>query len=227
MFLFTSAPLLGELRGVLGREKFSKQLEARGLSAEEVFDGYAALATMVTPAIISPTIASDSTDDVVLATALAAQADAIVSGDAHLLNLKDYQGIPEVFCLPSQINQVFMNLLINAGQAIAERGTITLRTGAAEGEVWVSIEDTGGGIRPDDLKRIFEPFFTTKPVGQGTGLGLSLAYGIIGRHNGRIEANSELGRGTVFRVTLPINRNAPLSTGAATLSAAHKEPSAG
>ena len=94
VFLFTSAPLLGELRGVLGREKFSKQLEARGLSAEEVFDGYAALATMVTPAIISPTIASDSTDDVVLATALAAQADGIVSGDAHLLNLKDYQGIP-------------------------------------------------------------------------------------------------------------------------------------
>lgn len=94
VFLFTSAPLLAELRGVLGRDKFAKQLEARGLSVEEVFDGYAALATIVTPAIISPTIARDSTDDVVLATALAAQADAIVSGDAHLLDLKKYHGIP-------------------------------------------------------------------------------------------------------------------------------------
>jgi uncharacterized protein len=94
VFLFTSAPLLAELRGVLAREKFAKQLEARALSAEEVFDGYAALATIVTPAIISPTIANDSTDDVVLATAVAAQADAIVSGDAHLLDLKQYHGIP-------------------------------------------------------------------------------------------------------------------------------------
>lgn len=94
VFLFTSVPLLAELRGVVVREKFAKQLEVRGLSAEEIFDGFAALATIVTPAIISTTIAKDSTDDVVLATALAAQADAIVSGDAHLLNLKQYQGMP-------------------------------------------------------------------------------------------------------------------------------------
>ena len=94
VFLFTSAPLLAELRGVLAREKFAKQFEARALSAEEVFDGYAALATIVIPAIISPTIAHDSSDDIVLATALAAQADAIVSGDAHLLDLKQYHGIP-------------------------------------------------------------------------------------------------------------------------------------
>lgn len=94
VFLFSSAPLLAELRGVLARDKFAKQLEARGLSVEEVFDGYAALATIVTPAIISPTIAKDSADDAVLATALAAQADAIVSGDAHLLNLKQYHGVP-------------------------------------------------------------------------------------------------------------------------------------
>jgi putative PIN family toxin of toxin-antitoxin system len=93
VFLFTSAPLLAELRGVLVREKFATQLEARGLSAEEVFEGYAALATIVTPAIISATVANDTSDDVVLATALAAQVDAIVSGDAHLLNLKRYQGI--------------------------------------------------------------------------------------------------------------------------------------
>jgi len=94
VFLFTSAPLLSELRGVLERDKFAKQLEARGLRVEEVFEGYAALATVVTPAVISPIIAKDPSDDTVLATALVAQADAIVSGDAHLLNLKQYQSIP-------------------------------------------------------------------------------------------------------------------------------------
>ena len=94
VFLFTSAPLLSELRGVLERDKFAKQLGARGLRVEEVFEGYAALATVVTPAVISPIIAKDPSDDTVLATALAAQADAIVSGDAHLLNLKQYQSIP-------------------------------------------------------------------------------------------------------------------------------------
>ena len=83
--LYTSAPLLAELRGVLAREKFAKKLEARGLSVAEVFDGYASLATIVTPAIIVPTIANDPADDVVLATALAAQANAIVSGDATCL----------------------------------------------------------------------------------------------------------------------------------------------
>ena len=94
VFLFTSAPLLSELRGVLERDKFAKQLEARGLRVEEVFEGYAALAAIVTPAVISPIISKDPSDDTVLATALAAQADAIVSGDAHLLNLKQYQSIP-------------------------------------------------------------------------------------------------------------------------------------
>jgi putative PIN family toxin of toxin-antitoxin system len=94
VFLFSSAPLLVELRGVLARGKFAKQLEVRGLSPEEVFEGYAALATIITPAIISRTIAKDPADDAVLATALAAQADAIVSGDAHLLDLKQYHGMP-------------------------------------------------------------------------------------------------------------------------------------
>ena len=86
--LYISAPLLAELHGVLTREKFSKQLRARGLNAIEVFEGYAALAIIVSPAIIRPVIANDPSDDAVLATALAAQADAIVSGDADLLGLK-------------------------------------------------------------------------------------------------------------------------------------------
>lgn len=91
--LYTSASLLAELRGVLARGKFARQLAARGLQFEEVFDGFAALAAIVVPAIITPTIASDPADDVVLATALAAQADLIVSGDADVLNRKTYQNI--------------------------------------------------------------------------------------------------------------------------------------
>ena len=109
----------------------------------------------------------------------------------------------KVGCIAAQINQVFMNLLVNAAHAIAERGTITLRTGFDEREVWVEVEDTGVGIKPENLKRVFEPFFTTKPVGKGTGLGLSLAYGIVQRHQGGLEVQSEPGKGTKFRLTLP------------------------
>ncbi|MEW5770236.1 MAG: PAS domain S-box protein [Pseudomonadota bacterium] len=122
--------------------------------------------------------------------------------------VKEYGEIPEVECLPSQLNQVFMNLLVNAAQAMdGPRGTITLRTGtAASGaEVWVEVADTGKGIPEEILGRIFDPFFTTKPVGQGTGLGLSLAYSIVQKHNGRLEVQSTVGRGTSFRITLPIH----------------------
>lgn len=94
--LVSSAPLLAELRGVLSRDKFARQLEARGLTPDELADGYAALVTIVIPAVIVPTIAEDLADDIVIATALAAEADLIVSGDAHVLNLKSYQGIPIV-----------------------------------------------------------------------------------------------------------------------------------
>ena len=116
---------------------------------------------------------------------------------------KDYAGIPAIECYPSQLNQVFMNLLVNAAHAIEASGHITLRTGHDEAWVWVEVEDTGKGIAPDHLSRIFEPFFTTKPVGQGTGLGLSLSYGIVQKHGGRIELTSEVGKGTRFRVVLP------------------------
>lgn len=94
--LYTSAPLLAELRGVIGRPKFARQLESRGLDVAAVFDGFAALANIITPAIITPAIKNDATDDAVLACALAAQADLIVSGDAHLLNFKAYHRIPIV-----------------------------------------------------------------------------------------------------------------------------------
>jgi len=122
--------------------------------------------------------------------------------------VKDYAALPEVECVPSQLNQVFLNLLVNAAQAMAEsgRGTISVRTRREGAKACVEISDTGCGIAPVVLSRIFEPFFTTKPVGMGTGLGLSLSYGIVHRHGGQIEVDSVVGKGTTFRVVLPISR---------------------
>ncbi len=119
---------------------------------------------------------------------------------------KEYGELPQVECLASQINQVFMNLLVNAAHAIDKQGIITLRSGRSNDEVWVEISDTGKGIQADKLKRIFDPFYTTKPVGVGTGLGLSLSYSIIKKHCGRIEVSSEVNKGSQFRVYLPIQR---------------------
>lgn len=121
---------------------------------------------------------------------------------------KEYVGLPEIECIASQLNQVFMNLLVNAAQAIEEHGAITLSTGFDAHNVWVEFADTGSGIKAEHLGRIFEPFFTTKPVGKGTGLGLSLAYGIVQKHRGKLEVSSEFGKGSVFRVTLPRKRGA-------------------
>ena len=128
--------------------------------------------------------------------------------------VKEYAVIPDIECLPSQLNQVFMNMLVNAGHAIEERGTITIRTGTEQDQVWVEIEDTGKGIEPQNLKRIFDPFFTTKPVGTGTGLGLSLTYNIVQKHNGRLEVDSVVGQGTRFRIWLPIHHHEPAGVSA-------------
>uniref|UniRef100_E1TIA1 histidine kinase n=1 Tax=Burkholderia sp. (strain CCGE1003) TaxID=640512 RepID=E1TIA1_BURSG len=133
---------------------------------------------------------------------------------AHLV--RDYAEIPLVRCIPSQISQVVLNLVVNAAQAYganheqhgAPRGTITVRTGmdaADPSHVWFEIADAGCGIPPEHLKRIFDPFFTTKPVGQGTGLGLSVTYGIVNAHRGTISVDSTVGKGTTFRVTLPVD----------------------
>lgn len=119
---------------------------------------------------------------------------------------KEYAKIPDIECLPSQLNQVFMNMMVNAGHAIEEKGILTLRTGTDGEMVWVEIADNGKGIPPEIVQRIFDPFFTTKPVGTGTGLGLSLSLGIINKHNGRIEVDSELGKGATFRIWLPIKQ---------------------
>lgn len=118
--------------------------------------------------------------------------------------VKQYGNLPRVQCRPSRLNQVFMNLLINAGQAIDQSGTIRIETGTLGAEIWVEVCDSGSGIKPEHLARIFDPFFTTKPVGEGTGLGLSLSYGIVQDHGGRIDVRSNPSEGTIFRVWLPM-----------------------
>lgn len=120
--------------------------------------------------------------------------------------VREYGELPAVECIPSQINQVFMNLLVNAAHAIPEHGTITLRSGCEGPQVWISVSDDGIGIKAEHLSKIFDPFFTTKPVGKGTGLGLSVSYGILNKHGGRITVDSRPGEGTTFVVWLPINR---------------------
>jgi signal transduction histidine kinase len=122
--------------------------------------------------------------------------------------IKNYGDIPDIQCLPSQINQVVMNLVVNAAHAMEQtRGTISISTGTGAEGVWLEVADSGTGIAKDALPRIFDPFFTTKPVGKGTGLGLSLSYGIIQKHHGHIAVESELGIGTTFRITLPLTQS--------------------
>ena len=118
--------------------------------------------------------------------------------------VKIYGELPLVECVTGQINQVFMNLLVNAAQAIEKKGRISIHTGHVDEQVFVRIEDNGSGISEASLHRIFDPFFTTKPMGSGTGLGLSLSYGIIQRHHGRIDVASTPGTGTCFTIWLPI-----------------------
>jgi two-component system, NtrC family, sensor kinase len=116
---------------------------------------------------------------------------------------RDFGPLPLVSCHPTQISQVFTNLLVNAAQAIETRGEIRIRTRQEGSEVVVEIADTGKGMSQETLTRLFTPFFTTKPRGQGTGLGLSVSYGIIARHQGRIDVQSEPGKGSTFTIRLP------------------------
>jgi len=118
---------------------------------------------------------------------------------------KEYGEIPEVECYPHQLSQVFMNLLVNASQAIEDNGEIGIRTYTEEDRVFIKISDTGKGMSKELMNRIFEPFYTTKPVGKGTGLGLSVSYGIIEKHQGSLKVESEEGKGTTFTVEIPVN----------------------
>ena len=119
---------------------------------------------------------------------------------------RDFGDIPEIRCYPQQLNQVFLNLLVNAAHAMeGEQGSITVRTWSDGADINVSVTDTGCGIPEEIRQRIFEPFFTTKEVGKGTGLGLSISYDIIRKHGGEISVESEPGQGTTFTVRLPVS----------------------
>ena len=116
-----------------------------------------------------------------------------------------FAALPPVVCQISRLNQVFLNLINNAIQAIPEAGEVTISTELLPGEqVRITVTDTGSGMDEATCRRIFEPFFTTKPVGKGTGLGLSISYGIIKQHQGNIQVESSPEQGTIFHVTVPV-----------------------
>ena len=117
--------------------------------------------------------------------------------------IRNYGDIPQVFCFPGRLNQVFLNLFINSKQAIKGTGEITLPTYLKDDHLFIELSDNGIGIDKDKLKRIFDPGYTTKGVGVGTGLGLSICYQIMQDHRGQIEVESTLGKGTRFTLVIP------------------------
>jgi two-component system NtrC family sensor kinase len=119
--------------------------------------------------------------------------------------VRNYGKLPRLSCYPGQLNQVFLNLLMNACDAMNSKGTLTITTRTLDGGVELKISDTGPGVPPELLNRLFDPFFTTKEVGKGTGLGLSLSHGIIERHHGQISVDSKPGHGATFSIWLPLD----------------------
>ena len=119
--------------------------------------------------------------------------------------VKEYGDLPQVKCYSQQLNQVFVNILVNAAQAIAKEGEIRISTRKIDDSVEIKIGDTGAGIPKENLSKIFDPFFTTKEVGKGTGLGMNVAFNIIKKHKGTIDVESTVGKGTTFTIQIPIN----------------------
>ena len=126
----------------------------------------------------------------------------------HVEIIKQYGELPEVECFPGKLNQVFMNILSNAIDAISEKGSIVIKTwqDKTNNKVFISIKDDGIGMSAKDISNIFDPFFSTKDVGKGTGLGLSISHGIIEQHKGSIKVKSELGKGAEFIISLPVKQ---------------------
>jgi signal transduction histidine kinase len=173
----------------------------------ECLEGTTRVKTIVNELIIFPRVSEDLRS---------ANVNELLEGTIHIVwnELKYkaelervYGDIPLIKCNPGQLNQVFSNLLVNAAQSIEKQGSIKVKTCHQDGEILVSISDTGCGIEPENLGRIYEPFFTTKEVGEGTGLGLSIAYEIIKKHHGDIKVESQVGKGTTFVLTLPVEVN--------------------
>jgi signal transduction histidine kinase len=119
---------------------------------------------------------------------------------------KSYADLPDIFCSPSQMNQIFLNLLVNAAQAIPDHGVIQIKTELFDDVIQIEIEDDGVGMDEKEISKIFDTFYTTKPVGEGTGLGLPIVRDIITRHGGEISVRSVLGEGTCFEIRLPIKQ---------------------
>ncbi|HEX7329752.1 MAG TPA: ATP-binding protein, partial [Casimicrobiaceae bacterium] len=154
---------------------------------------------------VSPSAPDDAWESIDLHRALDRAVDAVRGDIKYKATIeREYGEVPEIECLPARLSQVFVNLLVNAGQSIESKGTITIATGTDDAEAWVRVADTGCGIRPGNLSRIFEPFFTTRPAGQGAGLGLSIASSIVRKHGGRIDVASDVGHGSRFTVWLPL-----------------------
>jgi two-component system NtrC family sensor kinase len=124
----------------------------------------------------------------------------------------DFENLPLIECNPTELNQVLMNILVNATQSVDRDGLIEIRTGHEDERVWVEIRDNGCGIDEATMRRIFEPFYTTKEVGKGTGLGLSISHGIVKKHGGEITVRSRPGQGTTFRITLPVHQHLPVTS---------------
>ncbi len=120
---------------------------------------------------------------------------------------KEYGQLPQIECYPNELNQVFVNLLVNSAHAIEGKGTITIKTSTDERNVYVRIIDTGSGIPPENLHEIFDPGFTTKGAGVGIGLGLSISRNIVEKHHGNIHIDSQVNSGTTFTIDLPIEQN--------------------
>lgn len=119
--------------------------------------------------------------------------------------IKELGDLPLIRANPQQLNQVFVNILVNAAQAIEKKGEIRIKTKCSNGQVVIQFSDTGHGIAPENIDKIFDPFFTTKEVGKGTGLGMNIVYNIVKRHFGTIDVESKIGEGTTFTIKLPIN----------------------
>jgi two-component system NtrC family sensor kinase len=119
--------------------------------------------------------------------------------------VKEYGNLPQIQCYPNQLNQVFINIFVNAAQAMPDRGTLTIHTSQVNESIKIAVRDTGMGIPAKNFEKIFEPGFTTKEPGVGTGLGLAISYKIIQDHHGKIDVESKEGKGTCFTITLPMS----------------------